>query len=862
MDIVTDLTAEAISYLTLFQDILKSNPKNTFPKAFLEKDSWKNLGKEDQDYYGIYELTPGQIDIITDLVWHSSDKHGDKNLTKVYLDIIYDLLDWLANNIDKRYMDKPESNELLLFRVPFFWRQRIRTALYKENLGEREKLARVLRYMPVQVIQAITGQNKSAYDIRLYQFYAAREKIYDYSKILNDKDSKNHEDWWNENGEQAIKYLTNDKLLIEQLLNNNSDRKIRTEFPLPFETLFNDELDEISNARKKRSEEWQASTTSDESLNETMLKIAADESKIHDPMLRATEMKLTGLAFSGGGIRSATFNLGVLQRLASLDVLEKIDYISTVSGGGYIGTWYTSWIKRSGSFSKVTDQLCPEKSSDPFADEVRPIRWLRMFSNYLSPNVGMMSPDAWTSGMTWLRNTLVNQTLLLLVLLTVFSIILELYRGWEFLGQLLKGLEKKNEIPFFVLNMVMLTFGALTAAFAMRSFYKVKKKRKVAQVTKIWNVFNIDIPFLTNITGTLPYLLITWTIICAFLVSTFMFNISIAEICRKNENLYFWFAFNVSLPAFIALILVAVLGNYHKRYDLIQLGKANVIREKLSDKEKTEEKNEISETGFFSWFTVLLTVSSAMAAAILSVLLYLFWKNYELILVPVRNLNERICTDKVMLLFGLPIVLEIFSLAIITRMAILGKLFPDYRREWWGRTGGYINRFVLFWVIICFAVFIMPDLWTDFRANFRSNMSIVIPVAWGGWAGIIAWGVKIAFASKGDEESGKTGYIVNIIVKLVPFIFMIGVLLIGSGLINWIREGNTGVVNFLTTVGLFLITYFLSWRVGVNEFSLHHFYRNRLIRAFMGATRSREDRIKTANAFTGFDTMTTFYCHL
>ena len=41
---------------------------------------------------------------------------------------------------------------------------------------------------------------------------------------------------------------------------------------------------------------------------------------------------LIGLAFSGGGIRSATFNLGVLQALANANLLNKIDYLSTVSG--------------------------------------------------------------------------------------------------------------------------------------------------------------------------------------------------------------------------------------------------------------------------------------------------------------------------------------------------------------------------------------------------------------------------------------------------------------------------------------------------------------------------------------------------
>ena len=49
------------------------------------------------------------------------------------------------------------------------------------------------------------------------------------------------------------------------------------------------------------------------------------------------------LCISGGGIRSATFALGALQGLAELDLLEKFDYLSTVSGGGYIGSWLTAW---------------------------------------------------------------------------------------------------------------------------------------------------------------------------------------------------------------------------------------------------------------------------------------------------------------------------------------------------------------------------------------------------------------------------------------------------------------------------------------------------------------------------------------
>ena len=50
----------------------------------------------------------------------------------------------------------------------------------------------------------------------------------------------------------------------------------------------------------------------------------------------------TGLALSGGGIRSATFCLGVVQVLAGAKLLAKFDYLSTVSGGGYLGAFLSN----------------------------------------------------------------------------------------------------------------------------------------------------------------------------------------------------------------------------------------------------------------------------------------------------------------------------------------------------------------------------------------------------------------------------------------------------------------------------------------------------------------------------------------
>src|ERR1700720_3209960 len=55
--------------------------------------------------------------------------------------------------------------------------------------------------------------------------------------------------------------------------------------------------------------------------------------------------KRAALCISGGGIRSATFGLGILQGLARCGLLNKFHYLSTVSGGGYIGSWLSAWIK-------------------------------------------------------------------------------------------------------------------------------------------------------------------------------------------------------------------------------------------------------------------------------------------------------------------------------------------------------------------------------------------------------------------------------------------------------------------------------------------------------------------------------------
>jgi len=59
-----------------------------------------------------------------------------------------------------------------------------------------------------------------------------------------------------------------------------------------------------------------------------------------------TRNGLAGLAISGGGIRSATFALGVLESLKARGLLDKFHYLSTVSGGGFIGSWLSAGCRR------------------------------------------------------------------------------------------------------------------------------------------------------------------------------------------------------------------------------------------------------------------------------------------------------------------------------------------------------------------------------------------------------------------------------------------------------------------------------------------------------------------------------------
>jgi hypothetical protein len=147
--------------------------------------------------------------------------------------------------------------------------------------------------------------------------------------------------------------------------------------------------------------------------------------------------KLIGLAFSGGGIRSATFNLGIIQALAQKKLLNKFDYLSTVSGGSYIGSWLTSWayreqqntqknIEQRTGIEQVQDKLNDKTDPTQNKAEPREISWLRQYSNYLTPRKGLFSFDTLTDLTYHFRNVFLSSVVIGLFAFGIMSLFVAL----------------------------------------------------------------------------------------------------------------------------------------------------------------------------------------------------------------------------------------------------------------------------------------------------------------------------------------------------------------------------------------------------------------------------------------------------
>jgi hypothetical protein len=95
--------------------------------------------------------------------------------------------------------------------------------------------------------------------------------------------------------------------------------------------------------------------------------------------------RTVGLALSGGGIRAAIFSLGILQALAKKARLRDIDILSSISGGGYTGSFLGRLFTRDSiaSLAETKGDPCARVESILGDDASPQIKWLRENANYL-----------------------------------------------------------------------------------------------------------------------------------------------------------------------------------------------------------------------------------------------------------------------------------------------------------------------------------------------------------------------------------------------------------------------------------------------------------------------------------------------
>lgn len=129
------------------------------------------------------------------------------------------------------------------------------------------------------------------------------------------------------------------------------------------------------------------------------------------------------LCLSGGGMRSGSFALGIIQGLARHNLLNQFTYLSTVSGGGYIGSWLSAWTHRHpDGLAGVTEELKHNPKDSKIEPDPEPVRYLRNYSNFITPKLGLLSADVWAFAAVYFRNLILNWLVLVPLLVSVLAI--------------------------------------------------------------------------------------------------------------------------------------------------------------------------------------------------------------------------------------------------------------------------------------------------------------------------------------------------------------------------------------------------------------------------------------------------------
>ncbi|HEX7812983.1 MAG TPA: patatin-like phospholipase family protein [Burkholderiales bacterium] len=511
-----------------------------------------------------------------------------------------------------------------------------------------------------------------------------------------------------------------------------------------------------------------------------------------------------GLALSGGGIRSATFNLGVLQALAQRKLLSRTDYLSTVSGGGYIGSWLSALIQRWGNVKDVERELDPRQQAERGGREPDALKFLRRFSNYLTPQTGLFSSDTLSGAATYVRNLLLMQS----VIVGVFAAVLAVPRLFPWLAKC---------------GLVQSPWLCIAALFVAAVFINLNLARPLI-------AGRVQPPFFAR-QGFILGLIVAPLMLAAWLVGVLLLKPDAGpDLVLLGYTVPEKWADFIEPMGVFGLVWLAAWG-------LVEFG---IVRPRMGG----------TNGGYTRSPTILIWLGITLAFGVGLLCL-------------IRDGLQAAGGAALIwhwTVWGVPVLLGVFGLASILLIGLVGRQFGEEEREWWSRLGAWIIAGAVGWFALSAASIYGPYLILRAWAYVEAlGLAWVVSTV----AGVLLGKSK----ATGGKDSGK---LIKYATEAAPYVFVAGLLLALSfgvhvGLLAWFGldspRSATGYFASLTamldaprpaSMPVVLLVGFvalLAWRLDINLFSFHMFYRNRLVRAYLGASRP----LRNPHPFTGFD---------
>jgi len=519
------------------------------------------------------------------------------------------------------------------------------------------------------------------------------------------------------------------------------------------------------------------------------------------------------LCLSGGGIRSAAFSLGVVQGLAQRGLLKRFQYLSTVSGGGYIGCFLAAWAYRAkGGIREVEEQMAnaAPKPLDPLI-AANPLDWLRRNSNYLSPRTGFSSLDAWTLIATYLRNLLLNSLVTVPLLAALICIPFVFY-------SLITGPHLSRD---WITNLAIigLTF-TVGGLLVLRWRTYSRQKPRSTRVSNNW------------------YSAVAIAIFLGAICVTVARNSSIlSNTALQPGSSTTWIGVTI-----LALVLCNGLFLLFDQF-------SDVVR-------SWSESSILAIATIVSAFVLIYSVSS--------------WLIVSGAWIP--DGQERYGSNVLMAIFGVPSWIIILLIPEVIFLAIASGLSDDLDREWWARSVAILLLLSSIW--FGFGTLVLGGplafgflIGETQRANFPALIGSLAALL----SGILSRGIFIRsttrpakIGERDDKKRSRTEPLQNVIGAILIVIVIAGMAYYVKELLIWSRSllsydqfcsvgvrpcafgsllfsiwQRSPLVELLVVAAFLGVSFLFGITINVNRYSLHSMYRDRLVRSFLAASRGK-----------------------